>query len=169
MSIHHSPHTVEVCNILDLPGSYRSDFEGSFRRQLEPLYGSQDEALHKIFQVQDRTASVIINDSDVVAGVLVHKNETTSEYGIVDGLEIKTLMLVDPQLNGGKGYGAALIHCAEVYAEGIDAASLFVTVSHDKPESVAFFEKHGFSHHLNLEDAYRVGNIETVFKKDATL
>ena len=83
-----------VHDLLRLGPELREQFAVVFRSQLEPLYGPQDDALDKIFRIQDRYARVILNDSQEIAGVLVFKKEPIQEYGQDAALEIKTLMLV---------------------------------------------------------------------------
>ncbi len=78
----------------------------------------------------------------------------------------KPLMLIDPEQNGGKGLGAILIEEAEKVAHEKNIFSYFVTVAEDKQESQQFFLKHGFVIHSRLTNAYRDGNIETIFKKE---
>ena len=157
-----------IHNILSLDTNRQEEFAEVFRSQLEPLYGSQDNALDKIFNIRDRAANVIINDIGSIAGVLVYKNNPVDEHGLVNALEIKTLMLINPEENGGRGYGAMLLREAEDVALNISAQSIMVTVAADKPESQSFFMKHGFSVWGEINDAYRKGNVETIFEKEVS-
>jgi hypothetical protein len=155
-----------IFDALTMSQAKQEEFKKIFYAQLEPLYGSQLEALRKVFFVGDRTAKVILNNDDEIAGILVHKNYLVSEYGIDNALEIKTLMLVDTQKNGGKGYGTALAREADNVANNMGATSIFVTVASDKQESHEFFVKHGYAPHIHLNGAYRTGNVETIYKKE---
>jgi len=44
--------------------------------------------------------------------------------------------------------------------------NVFVSVASDKPESQAFFQKHGFVSKDQIEVAYQEGNIETIYTKE---
>ncbi len=159
--------SIKIENICNFDEEIQKQFTELFKNQLEPLYGSQEEdALRKIFIVKDRTAKVILNDQNCILGILVYKDNPVTEYGINDALEIKTLMFIDPEQNGGKGLGAILIEEAEKVAHEKNIFSYFVTVAEDKQESQQFFLKHGFVIHSRLTNAYRDGNIETIFKKE---
>lgn len=159
--------TPDIQNVLSINEELKQQFADVLRRQLEPLYGSQDVALDKIFNLKDRTAKVILDETtNNIAGILVYKNDLVDEYGIYDAVEIKTLMLINPEINGKKGLGALLINEVDRVALQKQASSIFVTVAKDKPESQLFFTKHGFVAFTVLENAYRNGNSETVFVKE---
>lgn len=149
------------------------EFERLFREQLEPLYGDQSEALEKIAAGKDRS-TYILGNLDRPLGVLVIKDTvTTEEYPhnfTVSGLEIKTLTLFNPAENSGRGLGRILIDAALYHAQGKAPDNpTFVTVSSDKPESLAFFSKHNFEIMHSIPGAYgRDSNTEYVLVKNPT-
>lgn len=149
------------------------EFERLFRQQLEPLYGDQSEALAKIVAGEDRS-TYLLGDIDLPLGVLVIKDAvTTEEYPnnfTVSGLEIKTLTLFNPEENSGRGLGRILIDAALGHTrEKAPNNPTFVTVSSDKPESLAFFGKHNFEIMHSILGAYgRDSNTEHVLVKNPT-
>lgn len=156
---------IEVIPLFDLDATAQEEFQSVFTAQLEPLYGDQSEALRKIFEERDRSVRIIINTDGGIAGILVYKDLPNDDHGVPNSLEIKTLMLVDPEKNGGQGFGARLMREAEEAAMRVGASAIAVTVAQDKQESQRFFSKHGFSVRSKITDAYREGNVESIFSK----
>lgn len=140
-----------------------------FNKILTPLYGSQDSAIEKILNASDRDSFVAYNENNDPIGLLVYKNQPTeefAEYGAFNSLEIKTLFLIDAEKNSGKGYGSMLYNQLESvgYKGGYDF--IHVTVSEDKPESIAFFKKKGFKIAAEFIGKYIEGKTEYLLVKD---
>ena len=145
-------------------------FEELFRQQLEPLYGDQSSALSRIANGEDRTAYVIGCTANPLGVLVIKDTVTTEEYKAVTvrGVEIKTLTLFNPDQNSGRGLASRLIEKAVGHCQEIDPESpIFVTVASDKPESRAFFTKHGFKIVTEVNGAYRIDNAEAVMVADA--
>jgi len=138
-----------------------------FQKVLEPLYGSQRGALDKIFQGQDRKTRVFHYKGNP-CGILVYKRDPSDEFaafGVRESLEIKTLFLIDPAQNGGKGIAGKMLESAESFARRNNIASLHVTVSENKPESLLFFTKKKFVEKANFSDRYIPGVTEKLLAK----
>lgn len=119
-----------------------------FKEVLEPLYGSQEDALNKIHLGRDRKCFLLLAGETPV-GVLAFKTVLSNEFekfGIKKSIEIKSLFVVDAGQNSGRGLGSALFNKAveEVNALNIDPEAMHVTVSETKKESLQFFLKKGF-------------------------
>lgn len=149
------------------PDIFGGNFESLFRSQLEGSYGDQTGALNKMEAGQDRTTYCLGEITDPL-GVLVIKDVITKEAYAggfsIEGVEIKTLTLFNPDENSGRGLASILIAQAFKHAKSVSAGDshLFVTVASDKPESRTFFGKHGFEIAHEIPEAYREGNTEAV-------
>lgn len=124
------------------------DLRRIFEEILVPLYGSQEDALSKIASAKDRICHLlyeIIQPVGVIAFKTILSNEF-EEHGIRDSIEIKSLFVVDPEKNSGRGIGSTLLDkvIKETHRLGILYASLHVTVSEKKQDSLIFFKKKGF-------------------------
>jgi len=67
---------------------------------------------------------------------------------------------------GDKGYARFLLDQIVGYSWAKERDNVFVSVASDKPESQAFFQKHGFVSKDQIEVAYQEGNIETIYTKE---
>lgn len=94
-------------------------------------------------------------------GVLVYKTDLTDEY-VPSALEIKTLFVIEAEKNRGRGLGNKLLERALDYATQKQAKKITVTISSEKPESLRFFLKNGFSQVVELKDKYKIGETEHV-------
>ncbi|MEM1312589.1 MAG: GNAT family N-acetyltransferase [Patescibacteria group bacterium] len=124
-------------------------------KYIKPIYGNQEKQLRKIKKGEDRTCKILLADKEV--GLLIYKTELSEEYSnysIYGALEIKTLIVVDPDKNSGRGYGSRLLQEAFDYAKSLNAESVVVTVSSRKPESLEFFQKKGFDQVTHFADKY---------------
>jgi hypothetical protein len=77
-----------------------------FKEVLEPIYGSQEKALRKIREGEDRICLLATESTGNPVGVLQYKTELSNEFadlGIQNSLELKTLFVINAQENSGKG------------------------------------------------------------------
>lgn len=119
-----------------------------FERILTPLYGSQEDALHKIALGKDRVC-YLLYEQEIPIGVIAFKTVLSDEFkdhGIQNSLEIKSLFVVDSEQNSGRGVGTLLLNkvIEEVAQRNLRPEGLHVTVSEVKKESFVFFLKKGF-------------------------
>ena len=120
-----------------------------FNRVIEPLYGSQTQALRKIEESDDRFAYLMYEGEEGPVGVLVFKTKVSNAHanlGIVNSIGIKSLFLVNPEKNSGRGLGSALLNfCRRKVNElGLTYQHMHVTVSASVPRALEFFKKNGF-------------------------
>lgn len=128
--------------------SEMKDLTEIFKRVLEPLYGSQKEALEKIASGEDRKCFLLYEDTTPV-GVIAFKTNPSNEFeqfGVVNSIEIKSLFVVASEKNSGRGIGGILLNkvCEEAKRLGLGHAGFHVTVSDTKSESLNFFRRKGF-------------------------
>lgn len=138
-------------NCKDFPAIQRA-----FGRLIEPVYGDQAAALHKIGTGHDRLCEGLYVDGQL-EGMLVYKKQ------LADGgksLEIKTLALTHPKNESGKGLGSLLFQRAMTVAAQRQATHLTLTVSSQKPDALAFFQKKGFQITESIKNRYSVGATE---------
>lgn len=142
--------------------------EEQFKQLIEPIYGEQQKQLAKIDN--DRNCELYYLPTPITpaspSGILIYKKDLVSEYGVSDAIEIKTLFVIDPEKNSGKGIGKALLFRVFAYAYHMKANNILVTVSKDKEDSVAFFKKFGFSIKKECKDMYKRGSTEYIFAKN---
>lgn len=125
--------------------------KNAFTERLEPLYGDQSSALEKILSRTDRVCKVChIQDGEEgtrPVGILQFKTALTDEfskYGSLFAFEIKTLFLLHPTRDAGKGIGYAMLQHALSFATSLRALTAIVTVNQDMHDSLGFFQKNGF-------------------------
>lgn len=135
-----------------------------FHKTLKPLYGPQDKALSQIELSRDRVCFLLC-EKEIPKGLLVFKTLLSNEhqeFNISESIEIKSLFLVDPTSNSGRGLGSILLQ--KLYEEiehlPLTPRNIHVTVSATKPESLAFFQKKGFSVIHLWKDRYQPGATE---------
>ena len=120
--------------------------EEQFKRIVQPVYGDQSYALRKIGEGVDRTCRVLFENNKPV-GLIVTKKALSNEFShlnIKNALELKTLLVADPEQNAGKGINSKLLQEAEEVAKFKEASGIFVTVSEKQPGSLAFFKNNGY-------------------------
>lgn len=138
-----------------------------FQRVIAPLYGPQETGLQKIEQGTDRKCRLLYEENRAV-GLVCYKKNPTNEFahlGISNSYEIKTLTLIHPEQDSGKGLGSQLLHKIEQSAKKAEAHWMHVTVSENKQESLRFFEKNGFTRVQAFPDLYQSGVTEFLLKK----
>lgn len=131
-----------------------------FLTSIAPLYGNQDKALGQIYESSDRTCELLLDESDDPKGILVYKNDVQDEFadeGIENSLEIKTLMVVNPTENSGKGFGRRLMGRIIHIAEEKMSAGIHVTVSEEAEGPKEYFEHYGFNAVKTWEGRYAEG------------
>ncbi len=142
--------------------------KGIFQNILTPIYGPQNSAVEKIERAQNRTCRLLYEGASP-KGLLVHKdqpsNECTQYGGVPNSLEIKTLLVIDPEKNSGKGFGSQLLSRVFDKAREANAHAVHVTVSESKPDALAFFKKHSFEVIQACNDRYKKGVTEYVLQK----
>lgn len=117
-----------------------------FEKNLAPLYGNQERALSQIVKGGDRKCELLMDGKKAV-GLIVYKRDPQNEFerhGIVNSLELKTLIVIDPKENSGKGYGSILANRVGEVAREAFAKGVHVTVSDHADGSLPFFQKKGF-------------------------
>jgi ASC-1-like (ASCH) protein/N-acetylglutamate synthase-like GNAT family acetyltransferase len=119
-----------------------------FKTVLEPLYGSQEQALNKIILGQDRKCFLLYEQENPV-GLVAFKTLFTDEFasfGLQKSIEIKSLFVVNAEKNSGRGLGLILLNkvVEETNKLMIGHESFHVTVSENKSESLNFFQRRGF-------------------------
>ncbi len=117
-----------------------------FEKTITPLYGDQAHALDQIYAGEDRTCEVLVVDQEEV-GVIIYKDKITDEYsdlGFTKIFEIKTIVVINPEKNSGKRIASHLLYRIAKMAIAEKASGVFVTVSSEKPESLAFALNYGF-------------------------
>lgn len=133
---------------------------------LTPLYGKQESALEKISKSIDRECVVMLVNNKLV-GLLIYKTNISDEFSkfdICSSIEIKTLFLKNSNNNSGKGFGSCLLNKALEYGKVVGAKSLSVTVSENKQESLAFFQRKGFKIVHTFSGKYVAGVNEYLLK-----
>lgn len=86
------------------------------------------------------------------------------QYGARNALELKTLFVVNPAKNSGKGIGSELENrINEIAREKFD--NLQVTVSEEKKESLQFFMKKGWEVQKGFPNKYTEGATEFLLTK----
>jgi len=139
-----------------------------FQENIVPLYGDQTAALTKIQEAKDRHCELLF-EGETPVGVLVYKKDPNDECVKFEGreqsLEIKTLFVIQSQENSGRGLGSQLLQRVVQKAENVRAKAIHVTVSENKPESLAFFQKKSFSVIQTVEGLYQEGVKEFVLQR----
>ncbi len=147
---------VQFFSVID---SSCQDFEliqQAFETLIKPVYGAQTAALNKIGAGHDRLCEGLYVDGRLT-GMLVYKKQITARG---QGLEIKTLALINPRHESGKGLGSVLFDRAVTVARQRKATNLCLTVSSIKPEALSFFQKKGFIITGAVQDRYSAGAVE---------
>lgn len=135
--------------------------------RIEPLYGNQDTFVEKVINEIDRKCLLLFKDDNPI-GLLIYKTHPSSEYkqyGIEESFEIKTLVLIDPAKDSGKGYGQKLIQKVFELAKLGSFKSIHVTVCKKQTDSFHFFKKYEFNEVTTLFSKFRETVDEALFHK----
>lgn len=128
--------------------------------QISKLYGNQQSAIRKIAEGKDRNCELLINKSAKEYGILIYKNQLTSQINNLSfpgTFVIKTLFVINPLENSGKRVATRLLNHSSQIASKLHAEHLFVSVSSRRPESIAFFLNYGFRIESVYQDLYLKG------------
>ncbi len=150
---------------VDGSSSYFSRVERVFREVLAPLYGDQSKMVSLIKSCEDRQCELLLADGAAV-GLIVYKKllqNEFAEFGVMNSLELKTLLLIDSKENSGKGYGTELINRVKKVAGEKCASGVHVTVSEEVKTSQRFFRHKGFSVLQAWEGRYKSDVKEFLF------
>ena len=132
-----------------------------FHERIQPIYGPQETALDKIGRGSDRLCEMLY-DNAVGKAIIVYK-KAVNQRG---ALELKTLLVLTPDTDSGKGYGSALMSRIVEVAKARLADYIEVTVSSKKPEALAFFRKKEFILDQSCPDLYSKGDTEYFLHRD---
>jgi len=117
--------------------------EYGFKKLIAPVYGDQSEALKKIQKAKDRNCELMYHFKNPL-GVIVYKNRLQNEYGLRQGLELKTLFLLNPEKNSGHGFGSYLFKRIETIAKEMNADLIYCTASSKVENSINCALKNGY-------------------------
>ncbi|MCF7806849.1 MAG: GNAT family N-acetyltransferase [Simkaniaceae bacterium] len=130
-----------------------------FESTIAPLYGDQKKALNQIGEGADRLCEMMfVNGREM--GLIVYKKTPREGH-----LELKTLCLINPSEHSGRGLGSVLLQRIETIARNRLAEYIDVSLSSEKPESLSFFRKRGFSVTRSVRDYYKPGATEFFLEK----
>ena len=132
----------------------------AFNDLIASIYGSQEDPLAKIGRGSDRLCEMLY-DAGVPKGLIVYKKALNSR----GALELKTLVVLKPTEDSGRGYGSMLIKRVEEVAQSRMADFIEVSVSSQKPEALAFFQKRQFTIDRTVPNCYRQGFTETFLSR----
>ncbi|MCX6991379.1 MAG: GNAT family N-acetyltransferase [Chlamydiae bacterium] len=133
----------------------------AFHERIAPIYGPQDAALDKIGRGSDRLCEMLY-DNTTAKAIIVYKKAVNDSRA----LELKTLLVLNPDADSGKGYGSTLISKVVEVARARLADYIEVTVSSKKPEALAFFRKKEFILDESKLDFYEEGETEYFLHRD---
>jgi ribosomal protein S18 acetylase RimI-like enzyme len=140
-----------------------------FARMIKPVYGDISLTLEKIKKGEDRRCEFMVSEeSGECLGLIIYKTALVNEFaklGIRNSLEVKTLLVIDPEKNSGRGIGTALLKRVESVASQLNASSMHLTVSEMRPQALKFFEKRNFKVHATWQDKYKKGVKEYLLAK----
>ncbi len=117
-----------------------------FQTMIAPIYGTVTESLKKIEKSEDRSCELMYVNETPVA-LTIYKNERSRDYahlGIQECFELKTLLLLDPTKDSGRGHGSTILKRVELIAAQ-EYDTIAVTVATGKKDALHFFRKHGFN------------------------
>lgn len=140
-----------------------------FERMIKPVYGDITLTLEKIRKAEDRRCEFIVSEeTGKCLGLIIYKTALVNEFAklrIQNSLEVKTLLVINPEKNSGKGIGTALLKRVESVATQLSASSIHLTVSELRPQALNFFEKRNFKLHASWKDKYKKGVKEYLLAK----
>ena len=132
----------------------------AFNDLIAPIYGSQEDPLAKIGRGSDRLCEMLY-DADAPKALIVYKKALNSR----GALELKTLVVLKPTEDSGRGYGSMLIKRVQEVAQSRMADFIEVSVSSQKPEALAFFQKKQFIVDRTVPNRYLQGSTETFLSR----
>ncbi len=123
--------------------NWRRKFNRLFSNRLEPIYGSQERALDKMYSEKDRFS--IIPYDDLMYGILCIKKDPQNEYidyTHEEYIEIKSLFLLQDRFSG-QGIASDMLDIASNYSKFM-SKPLLLSVNSKKKEALEFFTKKRF-------------------------
>lgn len=128
---------------ISVDSTYLVAVERCFSDIVTPIYGNQQEALKKIKDGKDRACEIMLaNDSP--RGFIVYKSSLQDEYGIHNGFELKTLLLLDPFNDSRNGWGSQLFRRVDDIAYRKKANIIYCTASSRLESSIKCAQKNGY-------------------------
>lgn len=134
--------------------------ENYFRENIQPVYGDQSQILEKIKTGKDRTCE-FLTFCERPVGVLIYKNQLSEEFsnfGIKDGLELKTVFLLERKTKTSGLFLCSLLSRAAQMVLQKEGECIFGTVSSKKLEVLKVMCKLGF----NIVETFKGKYIEDV-------
>ncbi len=147
--------------ILPVTESDRKDLEFIAFNALQPLYGDQSKTLSEWLTGDGFKKAFLMKDEEGNSkGFVSLKIDPSKDY-----VKISTFFIF-PGFRG-TGVGKCLIAWVITYVQNYNTYKyLKVTVSEDKPEALAFFQKHLFQVVEQYEGKYLPGKTEFVLYKE---
>lgn len=134
--MNQAPHWVFL-NLREFP-EYTQLIEWFFKNTLEPLYGNQDGFIKKTTTGKDRECLILFVEN-LAVGFIVYKNHLQNH-----GVELKTLSLIFPEKDSGRGFGSLLYQEVERRSRAMEAAHIFCTVYSNALDSLKCLLKNGY-------------------------
>lgn len=125
-------------------GPYAKLVRFLFKTCITSIYGDQTSALAKLVEGQDRSCELMFYRGQPT-GIIVYKNILQNEYGLDHAFELKTLCLLDPESDSGKGLGSCLWHRVDEIAHEMNARVIYCTASSKVGDSIKCALKNGYS------------------------
>jgi len=151
---------------------YLPSIKNLFENSVESLYKDQASTLEKIARGEDRNSELLIRGK-YPEGLVIYKTEPSDEYsnyGVKESLEIKTLVVCDPNANSSSYLKTALLKRVDQYANNKKILNQHVIVSEKAPADQDFFQKKGFECVAEWQNQHLLGCKEKLFsKKNVTI
>lgn len=144
--------------IVNETSRYKWEVVNYISKIIVPLYRDPNYPTRMVNGADRITELLLVNNNPT--GIISYKKQLTNEfetYGIIDSFEIKTLLVIDPEINSGKGYGSILLNRIIDVAKKCKANSIHATLSESVPDSIQFFLKKGFIVKHEWTGTYRSG------------
>lgn len=128
----------------------RARMEEAFRRAREGVYGDEQSLLEKTrrdLKIRTFVACEQVEEETQIRAILMVKaapSLTLYHNGIGQGLEIVTLMVIDPLQHSNKGLGRCMLDQCLRIAGSLRLGAMFVPVHVNLSMLQGFFRRHGF-------------------------
>ena len=140
----------------------------TMNKHIAPLYGDQESSIKKILNATDRKC-LLMNDEQTPVGLLVFKTSPSNEYAnfkIINSLEIKTFVLINPEQQSRKGYGKNMLEkLLQLASQDDKVESIHVCVSEQRIDSLNFFKKNNFEPVAKLWSKFRKNEDEILLQR----
>lgn len=128
---------------------------------LQPLYGDQTKALSEWLTGKGYKRAFLGKDSHGQSQAFLSLKINPAK----DYVKISTFFVM-PQAQGNGVGKSLLLWMLSYVSDHTSSKYLKVTVSEDKPESLAFFQKHGFTVVDQVDGKYVEGKTEFILQKE---